>query len=139
MSDIATIWDGTRGDYQQVGAGISSGSDLATAILISLFTDRRAGADDVVPDGSGDPRGWWGDPTMGSRVWLLERAKRTQATIQAAKGYIEEALQWLIDDDVVAGFQIDVEWPPGAALHARVVALRNDGTRDAMKFTWVWN
>ncbi|WP_235210433.1 phage GP46 family protein [Caballeronia sordidicola] len=30
-------------------------------MLNSLFTDRQARADDVIPDGSDDPRGWWRD------------------------------------------------------------------------------
>lgn len=138
MSDITTVWTVTHGDYVLDGADLRSGSDLATAVVVSLFTDRQAATSDVVADRSGDPRGWWGD-TLGSRIWLLERAKRTQETLQLAKGYIEEAVQWLIDDDVVAGFEITVEWQPGSRLGAQVVALKNDGTRDAMRFSWVWD
>lgn len=141
MSDIATIWSSTRGDWQQMGADLKSGNDLSTAVIISLFSDRQANADDVIPDGSGDPRGWWGDVgqyMIGSRLWLLERAKRTQQTIALAQGYIEEALQWLIDDGVVAKFDVYVEWTQQHMLGAQVTAYRTDGTTQAMNFGWAW-
>ena len=58
-----------------------SNLDLQTAILISLFTDAQASPDDMIQDGSGDPRGWWGDlgssKPIGSKLWLLGRAKQT--------------------------------------------------------------
>jgi phage gp46-like protein len=142
MSDIATIWNTTQGDWQLSGKSLASGPDLVTAITISLFTDRQAEPDDAVTDGSGDLRGWWGDAEgarIGSRLWLLERAKRTQATLQLAQAYITEALQWLIDDGVVANFDISVEWVNQGQLSAQVIALRVDGTTQAANYAWAWN
>ena len=63
------------------------GDDLITALTVSLFTDRRAADDDELLDGSDDRRGWWGDNAaapLGSRLWMLERSKRTQQTLQLA-------------------------------------------------------
>ncbi len=92
-------------------------------MLVSLFTDRVANPDDSLPDGSGDPRGFWADdpryPT-GSRLWLLDRAKRTQQTIGLARGYIDEALQWLIDDGVVSSIDVALEWTQRSTLAARI-------------------
>jgi len=142
MSDIATIWNATQGDWQLQGKSLASGRDLLTAVTISLFTDRQAEPDDPVADGTQDLRGWWGDSEgarIGSRLWLLERAKRTQQTLQLAQEYIREALQWLIDAGVVASFQIKVEWIAGNQLSAQVTALRNDGTTHAMNYAWAWN
>ncbi len=61
MTDITTIWDEEQsiGDWQSGQGDLLSGNDLETAILISLFTDRLARADDDF-DGD-DRRGWWGD------------------------------------------------------------------------------
>ena len=137
MSDISTIWQATRGDWALKGADLRSGNDLLTAVTISLFTDREALEDDAQID----PRGWWGDEgqyLIGSRIWLIERAKRTQETLSRAQAYIEEALQWLIDDGVVATFGIYVEWTARHMLGARVIASRTDGTTTAMNFSWVW-
>jgi phage gp46-like protein len=78
MPDIQTLWNVTTGDWNLVPGDVQSGDDLESAVLISLFTDRRAEASDVVPDGSNDRRGWWGDSgslyLIGSRLWLLRRA-----------------------------------------------------------------
>ncbi len=142
MTDITTIWDAARaqGDWSLNGAQLQAGNDLTTAILISLFTDRQADASDVIPDGSADPRGWWADVTVpiGSRLWLLDRAKRTVGTLSRARDYIAEALQWLIDDGVVAKFDIATEWTRATLLGARIVAYKQDGTAVAVNFNWAW-
>lgn len=145
MSDTATLWDaaGGYGDWSMSGAVLQTGSDLRTAVFISLFTDRTARLDDEIPDGSGDPRGWWGDAgqavPIGSRIWLLERAKQIPETLRRARDYAAEALQWLIDDKVVASFDIDVEWTRSGVLGMRVIAHRPNGGREAMDFSWTWN
>lgn len=141
MADITIIWspvDG-RGDWTFApGGDLDTGDDLANAILLSLFTDRPANKDDVIPDGTADRRGWWGDHELGSRLWLLERAKQTTETLQRAKDYITEALQWLIDDGAVARFDIFVEWTRRSTLGARVTAYRTDGRTVALTYAWAW-
>lgn len=142
MSDIATIWNATAGDWSVVGGQLQAGDDLATAVVISLFTDRVAQADDQIPDGSGDPRGWHGDDPaapVGSRLWLIFRGKRTQQTLTDAQSYAQEALQWLVDDGVVAGFDVYVEWQDPSMLAMRVTLFKTDGTQKILAFAWVWN
>lgn len=87
-----------------IGCGdLVTGNELSTSVLISLFTDRRANKDDVLPDGT-DPRGWWSDAMdgyqIGSRLWLLERARNLPETLRLAKDYATEALQWLVKDGI---------------------------------------
>lgn len=145
MSDTMIVWDPAKGtgDWTLEGGALAAGSDLRSAVLISLFTDRTAGPDDEIPDRSGDPRGWWGDVgqavPIGSRLWLLERAKQTTETLATARDYISEALQWLIDDKVVGAFDIYVEWTRPGVLGAQVTAFRPDGGKEAMQFSWIWN
>lgn len=144
MTDTVTTWIPAlgRGDWLLSGAQLADGSDLQTAILISLFTDRQANPDDVIPDGSGDPRGWVGDLgqdyPIGSRLWLLSRAKQTGETLARAQDYIAEALQWLIDDGVVAKFDILTEWTRTSQLGARVTAYKTDGATVALNFSSAW-
>ncbi len=40
---------------------------------------------------------YFADPLFGSRLYLLERAKNTDATMRLAMDYCREALQWMID------------------------------------------
>lgn len=76
---------------------------LIAAVVISLFSDARAGAEYI-----GDPRGWWGDELSplpddktGSLLWLFARAKNTPETLRVVEDTASTALQWLIDDRVV--------------------------------------
>lgn len=146
-TDIRTVWDiqNARGDWQLSGADLLAGDDLATAVLISFFTDRLANEDDVIPDGTADRRGWWGDAgqdiPIGSRLWLLERAKLTPDTARQAEDYGREALQWMIADKVVARYEVAarvVSTVPGKLVMG-VVLYKTDGTRKALNFVWVWN
>lgn len=145
MTDTTIIWNAARGqgDWTLDGAQLGAGNDLESAVMISLFTDRAATPDDVIPDASGDPRGWWGDAgqgaPIGSRLWLLGRAKQTTQTLNLARDYIAEALQWLIDDGVVARFDTVVEWSRAGVLGARIVALKPNGEAASMQFTWAWD
>lgn len=91
--------------------GLAADHALNTAILLSLFTWRRAEPYDTLPSGT-DPQGWWGDDTdlqdseapLGSRLWLLIRSPLNADTARKAQDYAYEALQPLIDQGAVAKF-----------------------------------
>ncbi|WP_150721666.1 phage GP46 family protein [Pandoraea capi] len=142
--DTSTVWDSAanRGDWVLDGASLETGNDVTTALLISLFTDRMADIDDIIPDGTTDPRGWWGDDanagSIGSRLWLLFREKQTKETLQRAYDYIVEAIQWMIDDKVVARFDINVSWIARGQMGAQITAYKQDGAIVPNTFTWAW-
>lgn len=60
MSDISSFWDvdAIHADWQTGNGVLTSENDMHTAIIISLFTDGLARADDDY-EGT-DRRGWWG-------------------------------------------------------------------------------
>lgn len=75
---------------------------------------------------------------IGSRLWTLERAKRTTETLRLAEDYAKEALNWLIEDGVAASIAVvatfvgavqDAQWqldisisrPPGNSSRFLVV------------------
>lgn len=75
----------------------------ATAMVLAIGSDRRARPDDQLPTGDDDAglnarRGWVGDALdpqqrrLGSRLWLLRRAKATEETRKLAILYAQEAL-----------------------------------------------
>lgn len=101
---------------------------LQTSVIVSLFTDAQAQPGDAIPDGSSDPRGWWGDMPVdpaaqdaattpdrtGSRIWLLDRALQTDQTQQLERHYAAEALQWMLDDDEASTITVTASFPaPG--------------------------
>ncbi|MGX6541460.1 phage GP46 family protein [Enterobacter roggenkampii] len=114
---------------QRVSA--SAQLDLLTrAVVISLFTWRRA-----EPDDNADvPMGWWGDsfPAVqndryGSRLWLLQRSKLTNQLVQKVRVYIRESLQWLIDDGVVSRIDLDIQRTGISELANSITLWRRDG------------
>ncbi|WP_321968833.1 phage GP46 family protein [Paraburkholderia tropica] len=151
MSDIKIYWDAAngRGDWRLLANDIATGDDLETALLFSLFSDREAASDDTIPDESTDRRGWWGDDgsdsdtrLTGSRLWLLARRKAPEdSTLQDAYDYIVEAIQWLIDDDVVGQFDVTVQWQQLGTrknmIGASIVAWPPDGSA-ARTYNWAW-
>lgn len=137
MSDITSVWDAQTQhcDYVIVNGSFLSGSDVETAVLISLLSDRVADESDVLPDARpgypGDRRGWWADDSeypIGSRLWLLKRVKGPLDIPARAEEYATEALQWMLDDGVVAKFDIKATWQAPNGLGLVVAAYRSDGT-----------
>lgn len=131
-------------DGQSIKLGLDSAQPLVRAVLISLFTWRRANADDTLP---GDLRmGWWGDSfpavpndRIGSRLWLLSRAKLLPATAALAKEYAEEALRWLVDDGVAARIEVQAERQGLQTLAMGCRIYKSDGTVPLdIRFTDVW-
>jgi len=136
---MALGWDAARGTGDlvvgQTGALLRE-DGLATSVILSLFLDRRAEADDELPDapaGVLSPRrGWVGDALapregeapedrIGSRLWLLSRAKQTDETLRLAEDYAREALDWLVEDGLAAEVAVAAEW---VALGAMALAVQ---------------
>lgn len=116
-----------RGEVQlTAGGGIASDDGLATSVLLSLFLDRRARADDVLPDpASDDRRGWLGDAfapddRIGSRLWLLARRRQDEETRRQAEEFAAEALDWLIEDGLATAVRVSAEWVSMGVLGLRV-------------------
>lgn len=113
---------------------ISLDQSLETAVIISLFTDRHIEKSEL-PFNDNQQRGWWGDnfskitnDKIGSKLWLLQREKMTVETLHRAKDYAEEALQWLVEDQIVQ--KIDVTVTPirydTIAIFIKIVCLNQE-------------
>lgn len=145
MSDITTFWvvPDVRGDWAVVNGDLAHGDDLATAVLISLFTDRSAEPADTPPDGTQDRRGWWGDEgqdvPIGSRLWLLSRSTLNTQVSVLAQSYIVESLAWMISDGVAAGYRVEMTIVKPNQLRAVVTIQQNDGSTRAIQCQWAWD
>lgn len=145
MNDIAIVWDAERsqGDWQLAGNGaLLTAQALETAVLVSLFTDARAEPDDRLPPGDADRRGWWGnalgEEPIGSRLWLLRRAKRLPETLALARDYIREALAWLVGEGIAARVEVTTSWQDRGRINALIVISQADGSRAALRAEWAW-
>jgi len=147
--DIKIKWDAIyqEGDIEFKDGDLVREPGLETSVMMSLFTDRRARDDDPLDD-KNDKRGWWGDQTssylndeIGSRMWLLDRAKTTSENFRLARIYIEEALQWLINDGVVAKVETEIERAGVSGndrLYFKVNIYKIDGNVESYKFEDCW-
>lgn len=145
MSDLALIFDGHGCDMALDGNDLQLDDGLTTAILISLFSDRRALADDALPGASGDRRGWWADAypqlegdRIGSRLWLLSREKELPETLRRAKAYAEEALAWLVADGVAARVEVVPSVPRRGVLRLDIAVQRSAGGWENHQFDVLW-
>jgi len=152
-NDIRIIWDSNlmEGDFSFDSSiqDLESDAGLETAVIISLFTDRRAKEDDILPDSNNpDRRGWWGDlvsdiknDQIGSRLWLLNREKTLKSVLIKAKKYAEEALDWLIEDKIAVRVEVNAErlGPVGQDILALLVQVyKPDGTIVPFKYEAQW-
>jgi phage gp46-like protein len=143
--DWLLLDDGTLDDTQA----------LATAVIVALGTDRLALPGDILPDpDSTDRAGWWGDMDakelfngwpIGSRLWLLKRAKIVGpedphgATIILVEQYIREAIQPFIDMRIATSFEVEA-WRVGTEqIDAMVVIYRGPKTPVELRFQVLWN
>ena len=115
------------------GKTVSASSQLdplTRAVVISLFTHRRADPDDNVDV----PMGWWGDtwPVVandryGSKLWLLQRSNLTNALVNTVRNYLHDPLQWMQEDGVVTRIDIDIQRTGINELGNKIVLWRRDG------------
>jgi phage gp46-like protein len=136
MADIALKWNGTIADIDFGELDINSDTSLESAILISLFTDKRV-------EGQ---RGTWfdsyeaelGNEELGSRLWLLDREKRVSEIPVRANEYAKEALRWLIQDGIVKSIQVDSYLDGQNLLAIPITVTKPDGIKTNFKFDLVW-
>lgn len=145
MADLALRWRGGGAELFLEGNDLARDDGLETAILISLFTDRRTDDPATVPTGDSDLRGWWGDAVpvvegdlIGSRLWLLARAKQTTTTLRRAEEYAREALDWLIQDRVAARIDVVAEWISVGAMRLTVIVHRPSGEEMEYRYNMTW-
>ena len=129
------------GTINILGNDVERDDGLETSILISLFSDRRADDSDVLPDSSGDKRGYWADTSndkIGSKLWLLARTALTADVPARAEKYIKDALQWMLDDGLIKNMEISVLRSGMDTLLISIKLLQPTGTEKFYKYSYNW-
>jgi phage gp46-like protein len=96
-----------------------------TPMLVAIGSDRLADPDDPLPAGRSElnqpalaaRRGWPGDALdasgrrLGSKVWLLDRAKATEETRAMFEFWLREALAWAVAEGRLVKIAVSWERP----------------------------
>ena len=131
-------------DLRLPGRDLLADDSLYTAVVISLFTDARAGDSDELPPEyeQNDLRGFWGDAlgeeSIGSRLWLLAREKDRDSIRARAEQYASEALAWLTRDGLAQSVEVEAGHPTSGACSLSVTVIYPD-KRTREPRTGAWN
>ncbi len=135
-SDIAIF----RGDFYQ-------NDFLETSMMISLFSDAPASTDELNRFNDDQlnkahNRGWFGSTytagiEYGSKLWLLERERRNQETLNLAEQYCKESLKWLINDGIASEINVQCYWNYDVLVIV-VEVIREFDENVVKQFSYVW-
>lgn len=138
MTDAALNWNDFGADINIENGDIAADNGLATAVLISLFTDARAPTVKLLPPGETELRGWWGDITedkTGSLLWLIDREKVLPETAERAREYCDNCLRWLREDDIAENVTIDAQLVRPFGLQIKIAIERGS----ALRYSYLWD
>ena len=113
---------------------------LETAVYLSLFTDARSLDDDDPPA----KRGYWGDALterpLGSRLWLLSRAKVTSETLSLIETYSRESLEWLLLDNIAIEINVSAAVNPidNDMILINIGIVKPNGTTEVLEYGLNW-
>lgn len=142
--DILFIFDAAigHGDIAVEDRDLARDAGLETAVIISLFSNRRAEPGERLPDANSSREGWWSDSLnlgiIGSKLWLIERDKIVSEVIPLAEQYAKEALQWLITDGVASTVETEAS-RAGLGEIRLIVRIYRPNIDDSTAFTFYYN
>lgn len=131
--------------------GLQATSAIATAVILSIFTDRRCPADHPLSVYAvGDIRGYPGDALdvradlgedeLGSLLWLLERSVKTADTKRYAQVILQDCLAWLVTQGVAAKVTVDIADVSLRGLGFAIGVYARSGEKlYAQQFSVLWN
>jgi len=144
MSDYGLFLTDGVIDIQLLPGDVAADNGLETAVLISLFSDARATDDMIKPeDRDGDLRGYWGDlgtESTGSLLWTIKRAKQLQSVAAAARGYAQDALQWMITDKIAERIIVETSYPERGVMLIEIWIYRPGSSNPVVfRYNYEWS
>ena len=140
--DIALLLNNFIWDVEIQNGDLVGDGGLETAVVISLFTDKRV-TEEQLPAFQTDRKGWWGDmipvtenDQIGSRLWTLSREKILNETLRKHEDFCREALEWMIEDGVASSISIDATYNEKFYLVLEINITRPEQTETLFNVIW---
>lgn len=108
-----------------------------TAILYSIFGEKRASSDEVV-----EPqlrRGWIGNDDFenGSKIWLFSQARLTRSVINRIEDEAMRSLEWLVEDGLAVSIdQASVNFSDGKLALSLTIRRSRDKVERRLFTLW---
>lgn len=124
--------------------GIADDSSLEPYVIVSLFSDRRADITFDIQsfDFTNNLRGWWGDTfrtyTIGSLLWQFDRTTVKVNLLQTARAYVNQALMWMIEQDIVAKIDVTASMLSSNALGITIILTKPDTTVQTFNYSFLY-
>jgi phage gp46-like protein len=128
---------------------------LATSIAIALGTNALADQAEALPDpDSSDRQGWWGNLDaqeiwggwdIGSKLWLLRRAKIEGpnqfrgATIARVNNYIKACIQPFVDNRICSQFSVVSERVTTQQINSLITIYRGPEPAIELRYQMLWD
>jgi phage gp46-like protein len=117
---------------------------LESAVVISLFTDRRVPLEEL-PYWEKSQRGWWGDSQnddpndkTGSKLWLLNREKQLDEVLRRAEDYSRQALAWMVEDGIAKSITALAEWVADGQMKLSIGIKKPNDKNENFSFDANW-
>lgn len=126
-------------DLELLGGDLALVDNFNTALQMVVYCERRADPSEVRQPQL--RRGWWGNELaqvagfqIGSKLWLLKQARRTQDTLNKAVTYAQEGLQWLVDDGYLDKVEVEGFFSGVSGIRLEIRLLRPDNITETRYF-----
>ena len=147
MADAAMVMTENGGALLVSGFDLERDDGLETAVIISLFTDRRASSEQIPAElPQDDLRGYWGDISnstpsdqTGSLLWLLAREKQLPQVLSRAQQYCREALAWMVEDLIATRVEVTAQFVAQGWMLISIDIFRPTGSRVRYQFNYEWS
>ncbi len=113
-------------------AKLETQQGLEHAVLQSLLNWAKAQPNDSL-EMNQSKQGWWANEFLngvGCRDWTLSRAKQTNETLKRAKHYTEQALHWLITQNVATAINVQTLFENDRLIRIINITLKDQSTQE---------
>lgn len=144
MSDIGIFFQNNCFQTLLELGDLKGDTGLETAVIISLFSDKRVTPSEV-PPGLTSQRGWWGDlvpeiegDQIGSKLWTFSRSKVTLETVAQMETEVKNALNWMLTDGVAESIDVVGSIDEFKRI-ILAISIKRPSDQQADKFGFAWD